>query len=135
MGSAFYPSAWHDIVAFVVSLTGIPVTVACNAFNSVITGIVYPLSMFSLMLFLYRNDRLTIVVGSIITPCFNAFPWYFFLKGPLVSNMLSFAIVPVVCVIFMVLCKRAAKKACFIAMFAIIGLCACAALASPNQTD
>ena len=134
MGSAFYPSAWHDIVAFVVSLTGIPVTVACNAFNSVITGIVYPLSMFSLTLFLYRNDRLTIVVGSIITPCFNAFPWYFFLKGPLVSNMLSFAIVPVVCVIFMVLCKRAAKKACFIAMFAIIGLCACAALglAQPN---
>ena len=134
MGSAFYPSAWHDIVAFVVSLTGIPVTVACNAFNSVITGIVYPLSMFSLMLFLYRNDRLTIVVGSIITPCFNAFPWYFFLKGPLVSNMLSFAIVPVVCVIFMVLCKRAAKKACFIAMFAIIGLSACAALglAQPN---
>lgn len=79
-------------------------------------------------------DRTTLVVGSVITPCFNSFPWYFFLKGPLVGNMLSFAIIPSVCVLFVLLCRRATRKTSYIATFTCLALIACAALglAQPN---
>ena len=132
--SGFYPSAWHDTVAIAVSSIGCPEAVAINACNTVIAGIVYPTSMFSAMLYLFRNDRTTLVVGSVITPCFNSFPWYFFLKGPLVGNMLSFAIIPSVCVLFVLLCRRATRKTSYIATFTCLALIACAALglAQPN---
>lgn len=53
---------------------------------------------------------MAILAGAFVTPAFNAFPWYFFLKGPLVGNMLSYAIVPAVCAAFIALCKAARKK-------------------------
>lgn len=134
MGSAFYPSAWHDVVALAVSLTHCPEAVAINAFNAVICGVIYPSSMFLLMLFLNKGDRLSLAVGAVVTPAFNTFPWYFFLKGPIVGNMLAFAMVPAVCALFAVLCKHAVRKATFIGLFAVVALIACIALglAQPN---
>lgn len=134
LNSGFYPSAWHDIVAIAVSSVGCPEAVAINALNTVIAGAVYPISMFSAMLFLFRNDRMTLAIGSVITPCFNSFPWYFFLKGPIVGNMLSFAIVPSICILFVVLCGKASRRASYVAIFACLALVACIALglAQPN---
>lgn len=132
--AVFYPSAWHDVVALAVSATGAPVAVGTNAFNAVITGVIYPLSMCLLMLYLNRGDRLAIIAGAFVTPAINAFPWYFFLKGPLVGNMLSYAVVPAVCAIFIALCKAARRNAPFVLTFCAIGLIACVALglSQPN---
>ena len=132
--AVFYPSAWHDVVALAVSVFNCPVDVGVNAFNAVITGIVYPLSMYLLMLHLNKGDRLAILAGAFVTPAFNAFPWYFFLKGPLVGNMLSYAIVPAVCAAFIALCKAARKSAGFIVTFCVVALIACIALglSQPN---
>lgn len=133
-GSGFYPSAWHDVVSISASLINCPEAIAVNACNAVITGVVYPASMFLVMLSLFPNDRTTIAIGSVITPCFNSFPWYFFLKGPLVGNMLSFAIIPAICVLFVVLCKTISPKVSRIVTFGCVALLACAALglAQPN---
>ena len=132
--AVFYPSAWHDVVALAVSVTNSPVAVGTNAFNAVITGVVYPLSMYLLMLYLNKGDRLAIIAGAFVTPAFNAFPWYFFLKGPLVGNMLSYALVPATCAVFIALCKVARKNVGFVLTFCAIGLTACVALglSQPN---
>lgn len=133
-GSSFYPSAWHDMAAFIVSLTNCPISVAANALNCVISGIIFPVGMFPLMLFLCKNDRLAIVAGAVVTPAFNSFPWYFFLKGPLVANMLAFALVPVSCALFIALCRGASRKPQFVVAFCIQALSACIALAF-SQTN
>lgn len=132
--AVFYPSAWHDVVALAVSVANCPEAVGVNAFNAVITGVIYPTTMFLLMLYLNRGDRLALVAGAFVTPAFNAFPWYFFLKGPLVGNMLSYALVPAVCVAFVALCKAAKKRAGFIATFFFVALISCIALglSQPN---
>ena len=133
-GWGFYPGGWHDTVAVALSLVGCPETVVINAFNAVITGMIYPTCMFLLMLVLCKGDRLTLATGAVVTPAFNAFPWYFFLKGPIVGNMLAFALVPAVCALFIVLCQRINKSSrpiaefCCIAAFSFIAL----GLSQPN---
>lgn len=127
-GGSFYPSAWHDIAAFAVSLTNCPVAVAANALNCVVSGIIFPVGMLPFMLLLCKNDHIAIIVGAVVTPAFNSFPWYFFLKGPLVANMLSFALVPASCALFIALCKGATKKLRYVVAFCILAISVCAAL-------
>lgn len=95
-GAHFYPSAWHDLAALVSVTTSSDPIVAINALNAVICGIVYPLSMCALILALFPKDKTTRIVAGIACMSVACFPWAFLIKGPLVSNLLSYSFLPAV---------------------------------------
>ena len=99
--SAFYPSAWHCLGALVVSISGASVPMAANAVNATVVGIVLPLSMFVLMERLFEGRRGIVRCGAFVSLAFATFPWGFLTFGPLYPNLLSYAILPVVAVLFM----------------------------------
>lgn len=88
-GGGFYPAGWHILVALVCSLSGSAITVASNAVNAVLMGIVFPGAMFLFMRALFPDRNTTVLAGSIIAVSFTAFPWGIILKGPLYPNMAS----------------------------------------------
>lgn len=101
-GSAgFYPSAWHDLAALVCTLASSDPIVAINATNAVICGLVYPTSMWAFLTCLFPKSKLHIAVGAVASMSVACFPWTFLIKGPLVSNLLSFALLPAVLALFM----------------------------------
>lgn len=99
--SAFYPSAWHCLGALVVSASGASVPMAANAVNAAVVGIALPLSMFVLMERLFAGKRGIVRCGAFVSLAFATFPWGFLTFGPLYPNLLSYAILPVVAVLFM----------------------------------
>lgn len=94
--TGFYPTLWHSIVAMVISLTGAEVMVAINATNALVAGVVFPLSVCAFLRALFPNNRKVLLYGAFVTPACTAFPWAFFLKGPLYPNMLGNALLPAV---------------------------------------
>lgn len=83
---AFYPGAWHVVVAFTCDAVGVAPTVGVNAVVAVMCGIVYPASAFALMRALFPQNRLAVVAGVLVTCAFVAFPWGPIHNGPLYPN-------------------------------------------------
>lgn len=92
--AGFYPALWHSLVAMVVSMTGAEVMVAINATNALVTAVVFPLSVCAFVRALFPGDRRIALCGAFVAPAFTAFPWAFFLKGPLYPNMLGNSLLP-----------------------------------------
>ncbi|KAB1640713.1 hypothetical protein F8D48_10235 [Adlercreutzia muris] len=100
-GNGFYPSAWHGLAALVSLIAQADPIVAINATNAIVCGLVYPLAAFSLMNRLFPNSKLVAAVGIVTTCAVACFPWTFLIKGPLVSNLLSYALMPAVLSLFL----------------------------------
>lgn len=96
----FYPAGWHCLAALASMMAQADPIVAINATNAVISGLVYPLSMFALMDKLFGGSKLSIAIGAVASLAFACFPWSFFIKGPLVSNLLSYALLPATLALF-----------------------------------
>ncbi|KFI46051.1 hypothetical protein GA0061078_1305 [Bifidobacterium bohemicum] len=99
LGSKFYPTGWHIIVALTASIVGANIGVCENAAIFVICAVVFPLSMFSLFRKLFAERYAIILVGSVTPMLFAIYPWRFITFGPLYSNLLSFAILPLAMVL------------------------------------
>lgn len=94
--TGFYPAAWHDLAALVCSITGCNVPMGSNAVNAVASGVVFPASMWAFTRSIFTGNKRTLFLGAITTMAFTAFPWGFFLKGPLYPNLLAYALMPAV---------------------------------------
>lgn len=103
--AAFYPSAWHDLAALLVSALDCEVAVAANAVNTVVAGVICPLSTFAFLRALFPNQKLVLVSGAFVAVAFTAFPWAFLIKGPLYPNMLANALLPAVLAAIILLVK------------------------------
>lgn len=101
----FYPSLWHTFVALLMSCLNVPVTLATNAVNFILTAVVFPASMFSLMRILFRNELTPVLTGAFVIFAFMAFPWKFLIWGPLFPNLMSMVLMPTVCGLFLLLFK------------------------------
>lgn len=126
--SSFYPSGWHYIVALIVQILQTSIPLGINATNAIFISIVYPSSIFFLLRYLFKEDRLLIVVGSVIALAFTAFPWGFFLKGPLYPNLASFCLMPLVIATFMLFVNKKLWKT-NLAQFLVVAFMAFIALA------
>lgn len=104
VSSGFYPAAWHELCAMVVSLTGVGVSASVNAVNSVISGIVYPLSALAFLTYMFRSRTSALVAGALCVLASGSFPWTFLVFGPLYPNLLGYALVPTFGALFMVMC-------------------------------
>ena len=92
--SSFYPSAWHAVTAFVASFFGNAVTLAANASIIALTAVVFPLGMCLLFLKLFGEGKRVVWAGSLFVVAFCGFPWGFVVYGQLLSNMVSFMLIP-----------------------------------------
>lgn len=95
LGSTFYPTGWHSLVALVASLTNFSIPLSLNAVNCLIIAVVFPSGMYLLASKVFSHKQELIACAAITVPMFTAFPWYFFVFGPLYSNLLSFGALPV----------------------------------------
>lgn len=106
----FYPEAWHIVTALASAITGVGAAVAENASLFSFLGVVFPVST-SLLMSRIFSERPIVLIGSLVTLAFSAFPWGFLTFGPLYSNLAAFALVPVaVCSIASVFSRSSCKN-------------------------
>ena len=101
VGSSFYPTGWHSLVALVAGTAGVSPLIAANAVNACIIAVVFPGSMFLLLKKVLSGLRPAMILCMCTTLMFTAFPWRFLAFGPLYSNLLSFAVLPLSMVLFL----------------------------------
>ncbi|MGN0287702.1 MAG: DUF6541 family protein [Atopobiaceae bacterium] len=96
--SGFYPAAWHELVALVTMTRGVSLTESMNAVNWAICGVAFPVGMLGLFMFIFKKDRQSILLGSVVPVAFTTFPWRDLLWGPIFSNTAAFCCAPAVAV-------------------------------------
>ena len=90
----YYPAAWHVVTAAVASLVGNQVTLATNAMIFVVCVFVLPVGLLFLLRQLFPDNKLALYAGSLFSVAFCGYPWGFVVFGQLLSNLLSFALIP-----------------------------------------
>lgn len=90
----YYPAAWHVVTAVVASLVGNQVALATNAMIFVVCAFVLPIGVLFLLQQLFPDNKLALYVGSLFSVAFCGYPWGFIVFGQLLSNLLSFALIP-----------------------------------------
>lgn len=96
---AFYPAAWHALVALVCEVANVSVPLGVNAVNATLIGIVFPSGMFYLLTICLKEQR-QVLLGAVFCLAVAVCPWDFVMFGPLYPNLLSLAIVPSACACF-----------------------------------
>lgn len=94
-GSQFYPTGWHALVALTALLTHTQVTLAANAVNAMVFAFIFPLCMISLLRWMFRGHSGFWIPSAMCVMLFASYPWRYISFGPLFSNFLSYAILPV----------------------------------------
>ncbi len=94
-GASFYPAAWHCLAALLTSALDVPTTLAANALNKLLSFVVFPLGMLSLLFTLFTDNRRCLVFAPALILAFQSFPWRLLEFGPLYSNLSSFSIAPI----------------------------------------
>lgn len=69
-------------------------TLAANASIIALTAVVFPLGMCLLFLKLFGEGKRVVWAGSLFVVAFCGFPWGFVVYGQLLSNMVSFMLIP-----------------------------------------
>ncbi len=132
-GGGFYPTAWYNVATVMVSLLGVPVTLAENAANFVFVAIALPTSMFAFMRIVFQDRRDIVCWGAACVLAFSAFPWMIIAWGPLFPNASAYCLLPLVVALFVAIfrsgaarCERMGAAALF-----VVGIVALA-FAQPN---
>lgn len=106
----FYPALWHIIVAIVASITGIDLTICANAVIFVGLAFLFPLGIFGMLSWIFKDDRRVVIAGSIFALAFAAFPWGNLIYGQIVSNFYANAMIPSAILLFMVMLRSFQEK-------------------------
>ena len=97
----FYPAAYYTICAMAAGFSGASAMVATNAANLMLVSIVYPISIFALLSFIFRKHPWAVFTGAFLTLVFAAFPWSLFTWGPLYPNLAAYCFMPLFIVCFL----------------------------------
>lgn len=93
--AAFYPAAWHDLIALVASTASVSVPEAISAGNIVIAGVMWPLGMMYLISRISSGHVLPMLLTGALAAGFSSFPYLMIDFGVLYPNLLAIAIMPV----------------------------------------
>ncbi|HXV92290.1 MAG TPA: DUF6541 family protein, partial [Pseudonocardia sp.] len=108
---AFYPAAWHDLVALVVQTTGAPVPMATNVVALVVAGVVWPLSCLLLVREVAGPRAAACLAAPLVAVGFIAFPWSLMSFGVLWPNLIGLALVPAALAAVVAVCGLARDSA------------------------
>jgi hypothetical protein len=106
---AIYPSVWHSLSALIMQLTNVNVLVAQNALTLVACSVIWPVSMICLARALFGFRPVVIVTAGLLCASFWVFPYQFLAWGPLLPNLLSYALLPVALIVVIDLFGRLDK--------------------------
>lgn len=90
----FYPSAWHIQVAIVATIFDNDIPLGLNSALISYLVFVIPSGIFFLLTQI-TTDKKIVLFGSLFTVSIAAFPWGFVIFGQLLSNLVSFSLVPI----------------------------------------
>jgi hypothetical protein len=93
-GAAFYPAAWHDVVALVVNSTGASIPASLNAVNLVVASLVWPVGCIFLAHTIFGNRPAVTLITGVLSAAFGAFPMSLLDFGVLYPNFLGNALLP-----------------------------------------
>ncbi|MFB9163339.1 DUF6541 family protein [Arthrobacter psychrochitiniphilus] len=93
---AVYPSAWHSIAALIVQLCHVNVFVAENVLTLVVSSVIWPFACIALVRSLLGSRAITLVGAGILSATFWVFPFQTIQRGPLLPNLLSYCLLPLV---------------------------------------
>jgi hypothetical protein len=93
--AAFYPAAWHDLIALVASTASVSVPEAISAGNIVIAAVMWPLGMMYLISRISSGHVLPMLLTGALAAGFSSFPYLMIDFGVLYPNLLAIAIMPV----------------------------------------
>ena len=92
--AAFYPAAWHDVVALVSEISGAHVVVAVNAVSIGIAALVWPLGCVLLARQLVGDRPWVLFAAGLLSAAFGASPYLLLSYGTLWPNALANALLP-----------------------------------------
>ncbi len=129
----YYPAAWHICTAVLASLFGNSVALGTNAMTIAVCAVVFPSGLCFLFTQVFAEAKHAAIVacGAIVAVAFAGYPWGFLTWGQLLSNLLSYALVPAALALFACAVKPGKqKRAGFVAAFVILS--AAIVFAQPN---
>lgn len=93
---SYYPAAWHVATAVVAAFANDSVAIASNAMIVVTCSAVLPIGLAYMLnsLFSGKDKRIILFSGAVLSVAFCGFPWGFVVRGQLLPNLLSFALIP-----------------------------------------
>lgn len=111
-GGSFYPSGWHVLAALCTQVFGISVSLSANAVNTAFLLCVVPSGIWFFFKEVFGNKKILVCLGSLLSLAFVAYPWGMLISisGPLYPNFAGFALVPLVCGLFLSLFKKERKS-------------------------
>lgn len=92
---AIYPSVWHSLCALLMQLTNVNVLVAQNALTLLACAVIWPTTIICLARALFGFRPVMIVTAGLLCASFWVFPYQLLSWGPLLPNLLSYALLPV----------------------------------------
>lgn len=102
---AFYPAAWHQLVALAVAAANCDMAIAVNACNAVITGVVFPCGSFLLLYALFPRKTAVLACGAVATMSFALVPWFMVYRGIVYANLFGNSMLPAYLGIFIYLTR------------------------------
>lgn len=91
-GGGYYPAAWHVLCALAIDIISVPVPLAANSVNALVSGVIYPSGMCLLMTSVFPGRRKVVLSGALFTSSFWAFPFLLLNIWPLFPNTLSLSL-------------------------------------------
>ncbi|MBR2681756.1 MAG: hypothetical protein IKE22_00625, partial [Atopobiaceae bacterium] len=121
---SFYPAAWYDIVALVASAVRCDVAMAQNATTWMFLTLVLPLASYIFLSWLFSDDRVALISGSVLTLSFSAFPWQLLIFGTLYPNFGGYCLILAVSFAFIRLVESSCKchKVMYLCTFLLGGI-------------
>lgn len=92
--TAFYPGAWHGLVALVAQSSGAPVVVAVSAVSVVLAALVWPLGCVLLARQVAGSRPGVLFAAGVLSSAFGASPFLLLSYGTLWPNALANALLP-----------------------------------------
>ena len=89
-----YPTAWHQLAALAMPLTGGSVQLASNALLFVVCAVVWPLCALELCIALGVRTPAALLGAGVLAGAFSSYPFLMLDWGVLYPNLLSYAVIP-----------------------------------------
>ncbi|MEV8181625.1 DUF6541 family protein [Specibacter sp. NPDC078692] len=93
---AIYPAAWHSIAALIAQLCQVNVFVAENVLTLVVSSVLWPFACIALVRSILGSRTVVLVGAGILSATFWVFPFQAIQRGPLLPNLLSYCLLPLV---------------------------------------
>lgn len=95
-GLAIYPSVWHSLAALIVQVCNVNVFVAESVLTLAVAAVLSPFACVSLVRAVLGNKMIPLLGAGILSASFWVLPFQSIQRGPLLPNLLSYCLLPLV---------------------------------------